>query len=448
MYNYSNDLPLAEFCGDKRRGEVTSQTYTGDYNGVSSSAGAEDSYEYTGNGSLSKKREQINNVYIKEYVYNAREQLTSYKESGALKGSYTYDAEGYRASKTVGGVTTRFYWDRGFTANESDGTNFTAKNTIGSGGIVSRKLGTATPMYLMKDVHGDTTEVLQNRATVGTYDYDAFGKQLTSSGTVDNPYRYCGEYIDKETGLIYLRNRYYDPKLGRFMSEDPAKSGLNWYVYCENNPLKFVDPWGLWGANVHWGETKKWASAWVGTKGFTEYDAGMLAFYDNNTDAVENGISPFPAIGDQSYHFNTNATGVDSRLQHAAENLNNAIWAWNQAKINYTNNLKNLENFVPGSAAYKAEERRINNLYRADKDYALKFLGEGLHAIQDIEAHGNITKGWWISGHISMEGVDDINYDWTDLSRTNVERSVNQRRFKNTENATNNYLALFFDGIN
>ena len=217
----------------------------GDYNGVSSSAGAEDSYEYTGNGSLSKKREQINNVYIKEYVYNAREQLTSYKESGALKGSYTYDAEGYRASKTVGGVTTRFYWDRGFTCNESDGTNFTAKNTIGNGGIVSRKVGTATPMYLIKDVHGDTTAVLQNGSTVGTYDYDAFGKQLTGSGTADNPYRYCGEYVDSESGLIYLRNRYYDPSIGRFISEDPAKSGSNWYVYCENNPLKFVDPWGL-----------------------------------------------------------------------------------------------------------------------------------------------------------------------------------------------------------
>ena len=99
-------------------------------------------------------------------------------------------------------------------------------------------------MYLMKDVHGDTTAVLQNGATVRTYDYDMFGKQVTSSGTAENPYRYCGEYIDGETGFIYLRNRYYDPRIGRFMSEDPAKSGSNWYVYCENNPVKFVDPWG------------------------------------------------------------------------------------------------------------------------------------------------------------------------------------------------------------
>ena len=164
--------------------------------------------------------------------------MIAYKENNVTKAEYTYDAEGYRASKTVGGVTTRFYWDRGFTANESDGTNFTAKNTIGGGGIVSRKLGTATPMYLMKDVHGDTTAVLQSGSTVGTYDYDAFGKQLTSSGTADNPYRYCGEYIDGETGFIYLRNRYYDPSIGRFISEDPYWNPAN-MIYGDNDTSEF-----------------------------------------------------------------------------------------------------------------------------------------------------------------------------------------------------------------
>ena len=58
-------------------------------------------------------------------------------------------------------------------------------------------------------------------------------------------FRYCGEYYDSETGLIYLRNRYYDSTLGRFISEDPARDGTNWYVYCENNPVGFVDPLGL-----------------------------------------------------------------------------------------------------------------------------------------------------------------------------------------------------------
>ena len=47
------------------------------------------------------------------------------------------------------------------------------------------------------------------------------------------------------SGLIYLRNRYYDPSIGRFITEDPARDGLNWYVYCANNPINFIDPLGL-----------------------------------------------------------------------------------------------------------------------------------------------------------------------------------------------------------
>ena len=43
----------------------------------------------------------------------------------------------------------------------------------------------------------------------------------------------------------YLRNRYYDPSIGRFTTEDPVKDGDNWYVYCGNNPVNAIDPWGL-----------------------------------------------------------------------------------------------------------------------------------------------------------------------------------------------------------
>ena len=258
MYNAQNQL------------QTRSESITGTTGGVTKSMSSSELFTaYTNDGSLKSKKETLGtNLLTKSYWYNDRSQMIAYKENNVTKAEYTYDAEGYRASKTVGGVTTRFYWDRGFTANESDGTNFTAKNTIGGGGIVSRKLGTATPMYLMKDVHGDTTAVLQSGSTVGTYDYDAFGKQLTSSGTADNPYRYCGEYIDGETGFIYLRNRYYDPSIGRFISEDPywnpanmiygdnGERGLpdfaaivqssNLYVYCRNNPINRDDIWGLY----------------------------------------------------------------------------------------------------------------------------------------------------------------------------------------------------------
>lgn len=83
------------------------------------------------------------------------------------------------------------------------------------------------------------------RTAVASYDYDAFGNETTAANDYYNPMRYCGEYFDEETGLIYLRARYYDPSIGRFVSEDPIKDGTNWYVYCGNNPIAFVDPLGL-----------------------------------------------------------------------------------------------------------------------------------------------------------------------------------------------------------
>jgi len=60
-----------------------------------------------------------------------------------------------------------------------------------------------------------------------------------------NPHRFSGEYFDFETGRIYLRARSYDPHTGRFTQEDPIRCGLNWYTYCENNPIMFSDPTGL-----------------------------------------------------------------------------------------------------------------------------------------------------------------------------------------------------------
>ena len=57
-------------------------------------------------------------------------------------------------------------------------------------------------------------------------------------------YSYTGKNIDKSTQFVYFGARYYDPEVGRFITEDPAKDGMNWFVYCRNNPLKYMDPDG------------------------------------------------------------------------------------------------------------------------------------------------------------------------------------------------------------
>ena len=105
-------------------------------------------------------------------------------------------------------------------------------------------------------------------AITKTYEYDAFGNEENPVATDTNPFRYAGEYYDKETGTYYLRARYYDPVIGRFTQEDPhwnqsnmlygddplklnnytyapslaaiIQSG-NLYVYAMSNPVKYAD---------------------------------------------------------------------------------------------------------------------------------------------------------------------------------------------------------------
>ena len=262
------------------------ETVTGVSNGAGQTKTVRTRYAYTNGGKLNTIVEIDGGEQLyRTFNYNERNQMINHYYDFTLKATYSYDAEGYRSSKTVDGVTTKYYWDRGYTSNESDGTNFTAKNTIGIGGMIARKTGSQTPVYLMKDVHGDTTALLQNDSQVGTYEYDEYGILNGSTGAADNPYRYCGEYFDEETGFIYLRNRYYDPKIGRFTSEDPAKSGSNWYVYCENNPVKFVDPWGLWAIALVWNVQAQYVIGFGYGEGFA-IDSNMNTADIKNTSAI------------------------------------------------------------------------------------------------------------------------------------------------------------------
>jgi RHS repeat-associated protein len=76
------------------------------------------------------------------------------------------------------------------------------------------------------------------------YGYDVFGATRSQSGTSDTVFRFTGEQRDSDSGLYYLRARYYDPDIGRFLSQDPLPGG-NLYAYVGNNPVNRVDPTGL-----------------------------------------------------------------------------------------------------------------------------------------------------------------------------------------------------------
>jgi len=97
------------------------------------------------------------------------------------------------------------------------------------------------------DEMGSVTHVVEeeDRRVRNRYGYDAFGNTEYAEETVRNRFRYTGQQYDSVTGQYYLRARYYNPVIGRFLQEDTYYGdGLNLYAYCRNNPVRYYDPSG------------------------------------------------------------------------------------------------------------------------------------------------------------------------------------------------------------
>jgi RHS repeat-associated protein len=108
--------------------------------------------------------------------------------------------------------------------------------------------GNGTMEIYHADGLGSTRAVTyRNGNVVQNYRYDAFGVVANRQGSSNQPMQYAGEERDKETGFVYLRARYYDPKIGRFIQRDPLRGilevpqSLNAYSYALNNPVNHVD---------------------------------------------------------------------------------------------------------------------------------------------------------------------------------------------------------------
>ena len=184
----------------------------------------------------------------KSYTYDVWDRLTNFSDSLGETASYDYYSDGLRASKTIGSDTTRYYYNGYNVINETLNGNNYATNVLGVGGYISRRQN-GTTGYLFKDAHGDVLSVYSSTTNkLADYTYTAWGAHQSVNETdsfKNNPLRYCGEYYDYESGMTYLRARYYDSSIKRFISEDPVKDGVNWYAYCGNNPVMFVDPRGM-----------------------------------------------------------------------------------------------------------------------------------------------------------------------------------------------------------
>ncbi|QIB70560.1 RHS repeat-associated core domain-containing protein [Aminipila butyrica] len=210
-------------------------------------------YQYDANGNtISKKTETVNEGAERQlasneaYTYDGFDRMTAVKNDvGDI--AYAYKPDGLRISKTVNGIKTTQVWEGQDIALELDGSNAVTNRYIrGNGLIKSDQNG-----WYLFNTHGDVVQLADGAGNVTKgYVYDAFGNEKNIDSNDSNPFRYCGEYFDKETGDIYLRARYYDPEIGRFISEDSFTGdvndplSLNLYTYCRNNPILYIDPSG------------------------------------------------------------------------------------------------------------------------------------------------------------------------------------------------------------
>ena len=177
--------------------------------------------------------------------YNALNQLTQTLTKN-YKVSFTYDAEGLRTSKTVNGEKTFFVWDGDQLVMELSESGKVQKRYVrgndrgyGSNLVYADKGENTKKQYYVTDPHGNVVQLTDESGKVTKiYEYDSFGNEVNSDSKDDNPFRYCGEYFDKETEEIYLRARYYQPAEGRFLTRDTYTGeeddllSLHLYAYC------------------------------------------------------------------------------------------------------------------------------------------------------------------------------------------------------------------------
>jgi len=165
---------------------------------------------------------------------------------------YTYNTRGIRTGKCVEDTNTTFLLDGPNVAAEVENNAVSANYLWGANPIRADRASTVR--YFIYNAHGDVVQLTDGTGTLQkSYSYDAFGNEKNPSSTDVNPFHYCGEYWDSETGTYYLRARYYDPAIGRFTQADTHWNVAN-MIYGDS-PVKWneqkADPNDPLGLNTY-----------------------------------------------------------------------------------------------------------------------------------------------------------------------------------------------------
>ncbi|HET7461048.1 MAG TPA: RHS repeat-associated core domain-containing protein [Longimicrobium sp.] len=203
--------------------------------------------EYDADGNLTRKYRTDQFTYDQRLYWNALGQLDSVRTNGTTVG-YGYNGLGQR----IRAGAKQFLYDGDdllLEMNTPGVPDHLYTYYPGVDNPHSVRMGNGPIYYYTTDFPGNVVALInKNRQVVARYTYDDFGHSTAPvDSTGGQPLRYAGRELDSATGLYYVRARWYDPDLGRFVSEDPVglEGGLNLYAYVDDNPVNGRDPSGL-----------------------------------------------------------------------------------------------------------------------------------------------------------------------------------------------------------
>jgi RHS repeat-associated protein len=210
-------------------------------------------YLYNNNGNMISKTDPAGTTL---FTWDFENRLTQVVTPSSGSVIYKYDALGRRIQRgPSSGVSTNFIYDGQDVVKDinSDGTVIEYLNGPGIDNKIRQKGSSSTTTYYFSQDHLGSTIALTGTTgkLVERITYDGYGNSVGSTRT---RYGYTGRERDGLSGLLYYRARFYDPLLGRFISEDPVGfngGGMNVYAYVGGNPILYGDPSGLWAPDAH-----------------------------------------------------------------------------------------------------------------------------------------------------------------------------------------------------
>jgi RHS repeat-associated protein len=184
------------------------------------------------------------------YVYDFSNQLIRVLDNSNQVAEYTYNGAGQRIKKVTPTETRIFHYDLlGHLIAETNQTGQILAEYVYIGDQLLAMIKPGELVYYYHNDHLGKPQVLTDDTGSIAWKavYTPFGEAVPLIQTIENPFRFPGQYYDPETGLHYNYFRYYNPQTGRYITPDPIglEGGINLFAYVEGNPVNQIDPEGL-----------------------------------------------------------------------------------------------------------------------------------------------------------------------------------------------------------